>query len=241
MAKLNLKERLAKKREDLKKGGGGYAYYVIKEGKLRVRHLPVGEENDWSVEATVFWLGQKLGMLISPITFGKKCAFMKAYEKLSNSKDPNDRDIAKRLKPKKKYFSPVIPYKDIKGKELDMEQGPKLLVLGSQLCGHVVDIYLDEDDGGDFTHPVNGFDLKYNRTGKGMNDTEYSVMKCDKKPLPKELRKQTWDPEEMLKVIIPTYEKTKEMLDEYLNLEPESDDESPKKKTVKKKKRSKDL
>ena len=42
MGKISLKERLAKKREELKKGGGGYAYYVIKEGKLRVRHLPVG-------------------------------------------------------------------------------------------------------------------------------------------------------------------------------------------------------
>lgn len=235
---LSLKERLAKKRELLKRGEGGFKYLAIKEGKMRVRHLPVGDEKDWSIEATTFYLG-KLGTVISPVTLGKKCALMRAYEKLSKSKDPEDREVAKRFKPSRKYFSPVIAYKDAKGVELDMEQGPKLLVMGAKLLGQAVDLWMDDDDGGDFTDPIKGYDIKYTRTGKGKNDTEYGLMKGNTKKLPKELRGKTWDPEEMLKEIIPTYEETKEKLDDFLNLPPEDEDDDDKPK--KKKKKSKDL
>lgn len=240
MGKNSLLDRLKQKREDLKKGSGGYAYYTIKEGKLRVRHLPVGDEKDWSIEATCFWLGPNLGLLVSPVTIGKRCALMEAYEKLSNSKDQDNRELAKKLKPKKKLFSPVVPYKDTKGKELDWDQGPKLLIMGPQLCGQLVDLFLDEEDGGDFTNLEDGYDIKYNRTGKGINDTEYTLIKGETKAikLPKEFRGKTWDPEEMLKEIIPTFKETKEKLEKFLNL---PDDEEPKKRKGKKDRKNKDL
>jgi hypothetical protein len=240
--KKTLMQRLKEKREKLKRGEGGFKYLAIKEGSLRVRHLPVGEENDWSIEATCFWLGMKLGLVVSPVTLGGKCALMKAYTRLSASKDADDRELAKRFKPSRKYFSPVLAYSDPKGGEFDMEQGPKLLIMGAKLLGQAVDLWMDEDDGGDFTAEKGGYDIKYKRIGKGKNDTEYSLVKGKESGLPKALRGKTWSPEEMLKEIMPTYEETKEKLDEFLNLPPEDEeDEAPRKSKTKKKKRSKDL
>jgi hypothetical protein len=244
MAKKTLRERLADKRESMKKGAGGFNYLLIKEGQLRVRHLFVGQEKDWSIEATTFYLG-KAGTVISPATLGMKCAIMRAYEKFKDSKDPEEKVIAKRMKPGRKYLSPVIAYKDLKGEELDLETGPKLLMLAAGVASQAVDLFLDEDEAGDFTDPIKGYDLKYKRTGKGKNDTEYSVVACRPTKLKDQsLRKQVFDPEEMLKAILPTYEETKKKLDEFLNLDPEEDDDDqPRKKSSdkKKKKKSKDL
>src|SRR5205809_509885 len=116
----NLRERLAKQKEDLKKMGPG-KFFKIKEGKVRFRVLPVGEEKEWGIEITYFFLGMKSNYdVISPATIGKRCALKEGYDELSASKNASDRDFAsKKLKPHKKFMVPVIMYKSDKGGELD--------------------------------------------------------------------------------------------------------------------------
>jgi hypothetical protein len=239
----SLKERLAAKKEKIKKGGGSFKYFVIKEGKTRFRHLPVGEEKDWSIEATTFFLGRDLGLVVSPFTFGGKCALKAKYDELSSSKDPDDRELAKRIKPGRKFFSPVGKYKDEKGKEPDEEAGVKLLLLTPGCVNELIDLFLDEEFG-DFTDPKSGYDIKYQRTGKGKNDTEYSVIRCDKSKLPA-CWKGTYDPEAMLKELVPSYKDTKALLEQFLSTPAEDAPEQTKAKEKntkkKKKKKSKDL
>ena len=239
--KSSLRERLQKRREDLKRSGPG-KFFTCKEGITRVRILPVGEENEWGLEVTYFYLGLKDNMaLISPATFNEKCAVMDAYTKLSNSKDPADREFAKKFKPSRRFMAPVIKYKDDNGKEIDTESGVKLLLMTGGVYQEAIDLYLD-DDNGDFTDPIKGYDLKIKRTGKGKTDTEYKVLTGKVSKLAKEYRAEV-DLEKMVREIIPTYKETKVILEEFLNLPPKEDDEeeeAPKKKTSKKK-RSKDL
>lgn len=240
MAKT-LKERLAEKREDLKKRSGGGKFFTIKEGTTRMRHVPVGEEQDFAVEVVYFYLGQQLGGVISPHTFGQKCAIMNAYNELSESKSEKDRNLAKRFKPQKKFFIPSIKYKDEKGKEVDTDAGIKPLILTSRMYQDLLDFYLDEEQG-DFTHPKNGYDIKYKRTGKGKNDTEYTLVPCRPTKLPEEFRKTKVDPEEMVKAITPDYKETKSILEKFLSIPPEDDDDDDnRKRGDKKKKRKKDI
>lgn len=242
MAKKNLRERLRQQQKDLKTRGGGYKFFGIPEGTTRFRHLPTGEEQDFAIEATVFFLGKDIGYVVSPMTWGDKCAIMKGYKELSDSKKEADRKFAKTFKPNTKFFSPVIKFKDSKGKEIDLESGVKLLMLSTGTYNDLIDLYLDVDEAGDFTSAKKGYDIKYGRTGKGKTDTEYSVQRCNPTELDRKFAKKEYSAEEMLRGITPSYKDTKELLDRFLNLEPDEEDddedEIPKKK---KKKKSRDL
>jgi hypothetical protein len=236
----NLKERLEKKKKELADRSAGGAFLTIKEGKTRVRHLPVGDEKEFVIEAVYFYLGEKIKGVVSPKTIGKKCAIMEAYNTLSASKKAEDRELAAKFKPQKKYFSPVVVYKDDKGGETFDEV--KMLALTSGLYQDILELFLDEENG-DFTDPQSGYDLKYTRQGKGKQDTKYGVMACKPTALPKKFRGKEYDPEELIKKIIPTYEETKSMIEDFLSLPPEEEDEPKKKKekVIKKKKKTRDL
>lgn len=231
----SLKERLAKKRKQLESTGGSYKFYRIVEGTTRMRIVPVGEEKDWALEATVFYLGKDLGYVISPLTFGGKCAIMQGYNQLSASKSEKDRKFAKTFKPSKRYFAPAYRFKDEKGKEVDKESGVKPLMMTGGQYQDCIDFFLDEEEAGDFTDTENGYDLKFGRTGKTQTDTEYTVRPCKNTPTYKKFRKEV-DLEEMIKGITPSYKETKELMERFLNIEPdEDDDDEPKKKKKKKK------
>lgn len=232
--KMTLKEKLAKKREDLKRSGPG-KFVIFKEGTKRIRILPVGEENEWALEVVYFYLGTKgTPAIISPATFGEKCAIMQAYQKMSESKSEADRNFAKKFKPGRRFMAPCIVYKDDAGREIDKENGVKLALFTGGLYQEAIDMYLD-DDNGDFTDVLNGYDLKIKRTGKSQMDTEYKLLKGKNSKLDKEYRKQV-DLEAMVRGIIPPYSETKSLLDEYLNITDVEEDkeEAPKKKKVKK-------
>lgn len=239
MAKETLKERLAKKRESLKKSGPG-KFLTVKEGTTRIRVLPVGEEKDWAIESVYFYLGVKDNMgVISPATFSEKCAIMKAHRELSESSNKSDREMATKFKPGRRFLIPVIKYKDEKGKEIDTEVGVKLLLVSAGIYQDMLDVYLD-DDAGDFTDPKKGYDLKIKRTGKGKNDTEYTLLRANPTPLDKAYRKEV-DLEKMVKEIIPSYKDTKDIIEQYFNLPPKDDEEDLDEKKDKKKKKKKDI
>ena len=55
------------------------------------------------------------------------------------------------------------------------DMGPKVFGFGSSIHDPLVALRQDEDAGGDFSHPINGFDITIERKGSTMNDTEYTV------------------------------------------------------------------
>jgi len=238
MAKKSLKERLLEKQKKLKENSAGFKFFRVSEGKSRFRILSAGEEVDWAIEATVFYLGKEIGYVVSPVTFDGKCAIMNTYNELADSKKESDRKFAKTFKPGKKFFTAAGKYKDEKGAEpmTDGEsKGIKLLMLATGQYNDMIDLWTDDEEAGDFTHPLEGYDLKMGRTGKSKNDTEYSVRPCKPTKAPKQWRKEV-NLEEMLKAIIPSYKETKELMEKFLNLEPEEEEDDSK--SSKKKKKS---
>lgn len=246
MAKKSLKERMAERREELNSRGGGFDFILFtKEGTYRLRHLPVGEEQEPLIEIIYVYLNKDLGGFISPRTWGKPCAFLEASEELKNSKSEADQKFGKALAGRKNFAGPAIKYKDEKGTEIDMQTGVKPVLLKAGQYQQLIDLYLD-DENGDFTDPIKGYDIKHKRTGMGMQDTRYTLTVCKPRKLPKEFR-GPYNIEEMLQKLTPTYKETKIALQKFLHIKDEDDEELPKKNKsssisdVKKKKKNRDL
>jgi len=243
--KMSLREKLIAKREDIKNRNKGGNMIFFKAGTTRIRPVPVGDDVDWGVEVLHFYLGKELKGVISPKSMGEKCALNDAYEDLNNSKDEKDRKLAKKLKPKRKFVVAVYQYKDERGNEVDMEKGVRLALLPTSVYNDMLDLYLDPDNG-DFTDPINGYDIKVRRTGENL-DTEYSALPGKPSKAHKKFR-GPYNLEELLKAEIPTYKETKALRDKFLNLDLEDDDDEDdrpkKKKSIKgkdSKKRKSDL
>ena len=231
--KESLKERLKKKQEDLiARGQSGAIYFQKPNTTIRIRILHMGEEEEFIKEITQFYMGQDIKGVISPDTFGQPCAIMESYEELKNSSDDDDKDIASKFTPRKRYLALVAFYKDEKGENVDESISPKFLLLSGGVYQDILTHYLDEDEWGDMTDPEKGYDIKIKRVGAGKNDTEYTVTPCKNTKAPKGFR-GTYNLDAEITKIMPTYEKTKEYIETFLGLDPEEDDDEPKKKKKK--------
>lgn len=240
--KKSLAERLRAKKSEIKsKSQRSNIIRQKEEGTMRVRVLPVGDENEFVMEIMQMWLGKDIGSCVTPEIFGDPCAMMDAYRELKDSDDDADKELAKRIMPKTRYVMPVLVYKDLKGKVVDEELSGKLMQITGGLFQEIIDLYLDEDEWGDMTDPLKGYDLKITREGKGMTDTTYTVSPCKNTPLPKEWRKEI-DLEAMVREEVDTYEQTVEKRDEFLGNSHDDDEEevpTKKKKIAKKSKTGK--
>jgi hypothetical protein len=238
--KKSFRERLEDQRKELKKRGRKSEILFLKDGDVvRVRILNAGEDKEFIFEVTTFYLGGDIKNVYSPATFGLPCAFMEKYEELKASKVAADKKLAKKLSPRKKSFTLGVIYKDTKGKEIDDEatgEGGKLIQLGSaSQAAEIIDYFLDVEDWGDFFDEDGGYDFKLKRVGAGKLDTEYSVSPCPKSKVARKWR-GIFDLEERIKGIIPTYEETQELLEQWLSTgvdDDEEEEEAPRKRKPK--------
>lgn len=240
MAKLS-KERIKKLKARKKKidenSGQSGLLFIKANSTLRVRALPVDENEEFGMEVIQFYLGAEIKGVLSPHTIGQPCALYQKWQELKNSKKAADKELADKMKPKTKYVIPVIKFSDTKGSAVDERTGVRLLLVTSGPYQKMVDYSLDAEHG-DFTDPVEGYDFKITRTGSTMTDTEYSVLNCKSTALPKKYNK-IYAVGELLAKELPSYEETKDILKKYMGSEDE--EEAPKKKKKKKKKPSGDL
>lgn len=240
MAKQSLRERLKKKQEELRsRGQQGAIFFQKADTTIRVRILGLGEEEEFIKEVTQFYLGADLKGVISPATFGEPCAIYEAYEELKNSEDDGDKELSSKFPPRQRYLAFCLFYKDGTGKEIDENISPKFLLITGGVYQEILELYLDEDEWGDMTEPENGYDIKIKRTGSGKTDTEYTVTACKPTPVSKPYRKKTYDIDEELRKIMPTYEQTKQYIDQYLGLGEDENNDEPVRKSKKKGSRKK--
>lgn len=117
----------------------------------------------------------------------KPCPVCARAEKLRANGNPVDRDRAYDLFPRRRVFANVID-------RSCPEKGPLVLSFGKKIHEALIALRTDEDAGGDFTHPITGFDLVIERKGTGKTDTEYKVMPArgNSKLAPSEAQMQEW-------------------------------------------------
>lgn len=219
---MTTREKMLARKKDLEKRSGGGGMIYPKEGTIRVRIKSRGADEELGIEVVQFYLGPKDGGIISPATFDEPCPFMEKFQELKNSEDPDDKALASKLVPRRRYILGVIGYKDTKGKEIDPDKIDKPMIVPRSVYQDIIDLYLDEEDWGDMTDPIEGYDIKITRTGSGKMDTSYSVSPCQKSKLDKKYREDI-DLEKAVRASILSYDKLEEKLAAFLN---ESDEDS---------------
>lgn len=219
---MTTREKMLARKKDLEKRSGGGGMIYPKEGTIRVRIKSRGADEELGIEVVQFYLGPKDGGIISPATFDEPCPFMEKFQELKNSEDPDDKALASKLVPRRRYILGVIGYKDTKGKEIDPDKIDKPMMVPRSVYQDIIDLYLDEEDWGDMTDPIEGYDIKITRTGSGKMDTSYSVSPCQKSKLDKKYREDI-DLEKAVRASILSYDKLEEKLAAFLN---ESDEDS---------------
>jgi hypothetical protein len=227
MAKTLLKDRLKKRREEIKaKSQSGNIFFIKADTSVRVRIIGGDENEEFLKEVTQFYLGQELKGIISPVTIKEPCGIMESYDELKSSKNDDDKTLAKTFVPKQRYLAFCIIYKDEAGKVVDEQNSPKWVLCTGGMYQDIIDLYLDETDWGDMTDRDNGYDLKFSRIGSGKTDTEYSVSPCKNTPFPKAFKNKEYDLDKELRNIIPSYEETKNIIAQFLNLPPEEEEDT---------------
>ena len=224
------REKMLARKKKLEEKGSGNGLIFPKEGTLRMRIKSPGDDQELGMEVIQFYI-PGVGGVISPATFDEPCPFMEKYEELKQSKDEDDKELAKRLIPRRRYVIGGIIYKDDKGNGVDYEGQNRGVLIAGAVYQDIIDLYLDEDEAGDMTDPVTGYDIKITRSGSGKFDTTYSVRQCKPSKLDKKYRSEL-DLEKIVRDQIKPYDELEEELNKFLNESPDDDeDDAPKKKS----------
>lgn len=232
------REKMLARKKKLAEKGSGNGFVFPGNGTTRIRIVSAGPNEELGVEVIRFYL--KDHSIISPASFDEPCPVMDKYKELKDSKDEDDKKLAKKFVPSRRYVIACLVYKDEKGKEFDYDGKPRLVMIPSSVYQDIIELYLDEDEAGDMTDPKNGYDIKIDRSGSGKFDTSYSVRNCKPTKVDKELLKPV-DLIGMVKSQIKPYEEIEEELNKFLNNSPDDyddeDEEEPRKKKKDKKKK----
>lgn len=235
------REKMLARKKQLESKGSGSGFIYPKEGTLRMRIKSPGDDQELGMELVTFYLNSEIGSIVSPATFDEPCPFMEKYKELKESSDDADKELAKeKFIPRRKYVIGGVIYTDEKGKSLDYEGKDRAVQIPRSVYQDIIDLYLDEDEAGDMTDPIKGYDIKIIRTGSGKMDTTYSARACKPTKLDPKAR-GTVDLEGMVRAQIKSYDELEDMLNKYLNSSADDEDEEevPKKKDKKKKKKYK--
>ena len=230
------REKMLARKKKLAEKGSGNDFIFPKNGVTRIRILSPGPTEELGVEVVRFYAGHTV---ISPATFDEPCPFMDKYKELRDSKDEDDKRLAKKLVPSRRYVIGCLIYKDDKGKEFDYNSEPRAMMIPASVYQDIIELYLDEDEAGDMTDPKNGYDIKIERSGSGQYDTSYSVRNCRPTKVDKSLLK-TVELEKMVRSQIKGYGELEEDLAKYLNTAPDDEEEEQEKKSKKKDKAKRD-
>lgn len=228
----SIREKLLARKKKLAEKGTSSAFIFPKNGTTRVRILSAGPDNEPAIEIVRFYVNGH--SVFSPATFEEPCPFMEEYKRLKDSKDEDDKKLAKKMVPSRRYALACLIFKDHKGQEMDYNGEPRLLMVPSSVYQDIIEYWLDEDEAGDMTDPKTGYDIKIERSGSGQFDTTYSVRACKPTKIEKSLLK-TVDLEEMVRSQIKSYDELESELNDFLNNDTSSEDEDDEKPVKKKK------
>jgi hypothetical protein len=160
-------------KEERELQGEGAKFLKFKVGKTKVRFLPPVEGGNPFLKVEMHYIN--LPTESNPVSFAcprkmedRECPACNEGFRLKGSKNKLDQDKGYQLLPKKRVYVNAIDREE-------PEKGVQIAAFGKTIYEAVLKIRKDEDAGGDFTDPTDGFDIIIERTGTGKNDTEYAV------------------------------------------------------------------
>ena len=160
---VNLDE-LRKKYEQIQKAqsGGGNAdflkkFFMMEEGTSLVRVLPSpeGDDSEFYAETAIHRINER--NYHCPRVKGHDCPVCDVYYRLWKLPEDSAHDLARQIKPRKRYYMNVVDRRD---------GSVKILSMGMKLFGKILDCFFDEDYG-DITELNEGWDFKIVKDTQG--------------------------------------------------------------------------
>ena len=162
-----IKRRVAELNGTAKKQQSNIQMWKPGVGEYKIRILPTKQASEGSpfAEKWFYYIGNERGFL-APKQFGKSDPIDDLIRKLYSTKDPQDREQAKKLSAKMRCYAPVV----VRGEE---DKGVQVWSFGKIVYQRLLSFFLDAEIG-DITSPTEGFDLVVKITqqpGKQFADT----------------------------------------------------------------------
>lgn len=194
-------------------------------GKHQIRIVPSAFDKSNPFKEVKFYYGITNKVMISPLNFGEKDPINEFVQKLYDTNDKSNYDLARKLKAKTRIFVPVI----VRGEE---DKGVRLWQFGQNIYTELLSMASDEEIG-DFTDVANGLDFTLETVGPESTGTQYNKTSIRPKRQNSQLSEdasqvETWlstqpNPLEEFKRF--TFDEMKTALQKYLSPEEENEDE----------------
>ena len=192
-------------------------------GKHQIRIVPSAFDKSNPFKEVKFYYGITNKVMISPLNFGDKDPINEFVQKLYDTNDKSNYDLARKLKATTRIFVPVV----VRGEE---DKGVRLWQFGQNIYTELLSMAADEEIG-DFTDVTNGLDFTLETVGPESTGTQYNKTtiraKRQNTPLSEDASQvETWlgtqpNPLEEFKRF--TFDEMKSALQKYLTPEEESE------------------
>ena len=177
---FDLEEAEAAAKELKEGGGGGQAFLKLDVGKTRIRWIPPLPGKKWRRVVNVHYVdipGAGRASFNCPRLEAKRaCRLCSQAQKLMATGNEAHEKKGKKLLPQRRCYAAVI-------NRSAPEQGPIIFAFGRMVEQQLIELRQDNDEGGDFVDPIEGFDISITRTGTGQFDTRYVVRAGKRVPL----------------------------------------------------------
>ncbi len=133
-------------------------FFMMEEGTSVVRVLPGKDEEEFYSETAIHRINDKNHHC--PRVKGEDCPVCDLYYRLWKVEGPmkdEAQDLARQIKPRKRYYLNVVDRRD---------ESVKILSVGMKLFGKILDCFFDEDYG-DITDLDSGWDFKIVKDTQG--------------------------------------------------------------------------
>jgi len=127
-----------------------------KKGTYQIRFVPSKINADDPFQEVMMHYGFTKFPILALTNWGEKDPITEMAKKLYKSEDTEDWELAKKIRPKARYFAPII----VRGEE---DKGVRLYEFGANVLKSLLSIAA-KPDYGDFTDVVEGFDFDLEAT-----------------------------------------------------------------------------
>lgn len=135
-------------------------------GKQTLRVVPSKYTPENPFSELKFYYGITNKVMLSPLNYGEKDPINEFVQKLYDSNDKSNFDLARKLRAKNRIFVPVV----VRGEE---DKGVRLWGFGQQIYTEMLAMAADEEIG-DFTDVENGLDFTVETVGPESTGTQYN-------------------------------------------------------------------
>jgi len=159
--------------KELSKGSGAMMTLQVGSNKIRVVPKRKGQPKlmtvAWQHYIDVPGVESAIRFNCPRNMLKRPCLACDAADKLMSTGNPADRARAEEMNPRKRVFICVID-------RANPEDGPKILAIPKQVADALTALRDDEDVGGDFTHPEDGYDVIITKPKSFKGGKKYTVM-----------------------------------------------------------------